>query len=56
MAHAIPFVASSGKVGRSFLQMWVDGQMKVVLCPKQCESLLRHAHEELGPFWGPTDI
>jgi hypothetical protein len=34
----------------SFLQMWVDGQVNVVLRPKQCENLVRHAHEELGHF------
>jgi hypothetical protein len=34
----------------SLLQMWVDGQVKVVLCPKQHESFVRHAHEELGHF------
>jgi hypothetical protein len=36
--------------------MWVDGQIKVAPCPKQCESFLNHVHEELGPFWGPMDI
>jgi hypothetical protein len=35
------------------LQMWVDGQMKVVPHPKQHESLMRHAHEELGHFGVP---
>ncbi len=28
--------------------MWVDGQVKVVLCPKQRESLVRHVHDELN--------
>jgi len=36
--------------GNSFLQVWVDGQVKVVFCPKQCENLVRCAHEKLGHF------
>jgi hypothetical protein len=36
--------------GNSFLQMWVDGQLKVVPCPKQCESLVKHVHDELNHF------
>jgi len=36
--------------GNSFLWMWADGQMKVVLHLKQCESLVRHVHEDLGHF------
>jgi hypothetical protein len=36
--------------GNSFLRMWAYGQVKVVFCPKQCESLARHVHEELGHF------
>jgi hypothetical protein len=36
--------------GNSFLQMWVDGEMKVMFCPKQHESLVRHTHEKLGYF------
>ncbi len=36
--------------GNSLLRMWVEGQVKDVLCPKQRESLVKHAHEELGHF------
>ncbi len=34
----------------SFLRMWVYGQVKVVPRLEQCESLVRHVHEELGHF------
>ncbi len=34
----------------SLLQMWVNGQVKVVLRPKQHENLMKHAHEELSHF------
>jgi hypothetical protein len=37
----------------SLLQMWVDGQVKFVLCPKQRENLVKHAHEKLGHFGVP---
>jgi len=30
--------------------------MWLVPCPEQREGLVRHAHEELGPFWGLTDL
>jgi len=36
--------------GNSLLRMWVEGQVKDVLCPKQRESLVKHAREELGHF------
>ncbi len=36
--------------GDSFLWMWANGQVKVLLCPKQRSSLVRHVHEELGHF------
>ncbi len=36
--------------GNSLLKMWADGQVKDVPCPEQCESLVRHVHEELGHF------
>jgi hypothetical protein len=36
--------------GNSLLWMWVDGQMKVVPHLYQRESLVKHAHEELGHF------
>jgi hypothetical protein len=36
--------------GNYFLQMWANGQVKVALCPKQCEGLVKHVHEELGHF------
>jgi len=36
--------------GNSFLQMWANGQVKVVPCLEQCEILMRHVHEELGHF------
>jgi len=36
--------------GNSLPQMWVDGQVKDVPCPKQCESIVKHVHEELGHF------
>jgi hypothetical protein len=36
--------------GNSLLRMWADGKVKVVLCPKQHESLVKHTHEELGHF------
>jgi hypothetical protein len=32
------------------LQMWANGQVKVVPRPKQCEILVRYAHDELGHF------
>jgi hypothetical protein len=38
------------------LRMWANGQVKVVLHPKQHESLVRHVHEELGHFGGLMDI
>jgi hypothetical protein len=34
----------------TLLWMWANGQVKVVPCLKQCEILVRHAHEELGHF------
>jgi len=36
--------------GNSFLRMWANGQVKVMLCLEQCEILMRHVHEELGHF------
>jgi hypothetical protein len=36
--------------GNSLLWMWTDGQMKVEPRLEQCESLVKHAHEELGHF------
>ncbi len=30
--------------GNSFLWMWADGQVKVVLHPEQCENLVRNVH------------
>jgi hypothetical protein len=30
--------------GNSLLRMWVDGQVKVVPCPEQRESVVRHYH------------
>ncbi len=36
--------------GNSFLWMWANGQVKVLPRLKQCESFMRHAHEELGHF------
>jgi hypothetical protein len=36
--------------GNSFLWMWANGQVKVLPCLEQCESFMRHAHEELGHF------
>jgi hypothetical protein len=36
--------------GNSLLHVWVDGQVWVVPCPKQCENLVMHVHEELGHF------
>ncbi len=36
--------------GTSLLRMWVVGQVKVIPCPKQHESLVKHTHEELGHF------
>jgi hypothetical protein len=36
--------------GNSLLQMWANEQVKVVLTPEQCESLMRHVHGELGRF------
>ncbi len=36
--------------GNSLLHMWANGQVKVVLHLEQCESLMRHVHEELGHF------
>ncbi len=32
------------------LHVWVDGQVWVVLRPKQCENLVKHVHEKLGHF------
>jgi hypothetical protein len=34
--------------GNSLLRMWANGQVKVVPCPEQRESFVRHVHEELG--------
>ncbi len=34
----------------SLLWMWADGEVKVMPCPKQCESLVKYAHEKLGHF------
>jgi hypothetical protein len=42
--------------GNSLLRMWVDGELKVVRCPKQHESLVRYAHKRVGSFWGSIDI
>ncbi len=36
--------------GNSFLRMRANGQVKVVSRPTQRESLVKHAHEELGHF------
>jgi hypothetical protein len=36
--------------GNSFLRMKANGQVKVVSCPTQCESLVKHVHEELSQF------
>jgi hypothetical protein len=36
--------------GNSFLQMWANGQVKVMLHPKQCVSIVKHVHEKLGHF------
>jgi hypothetical protein len=36
--------------GNSFLWMWADGQVKVLLHPEQPYNLVRHDHEELGYF------
>ncbi len=34
----------------SLLWMWAYGQVKVVFCPKQRESLVKHVYEELGHY------
>jgi hypothetical protein len=39
---------SNGKVIPYYKCVWIDGQIQVVLHPKQHESLVQHAHEELG--------
>ncbi len=42
--------------GNSLLRMWVDGELKVVPCPKQHESLVKYVHKRVGSFWGLIDI
>jgi nitroimidazol reductase NimA-like FMN-containing flavoprotein (pyridoxamine 5'-phosphate oxidase superfamily) len=39
---------SNGKVIPYYKCVWIDGQIQVVPHPKQHESLVQHAHEELG--------
>jgi hypothetical protein len=36
--------------GNSLLQMWANGQVKVMFRPWQHESLAKHVHEKLGHF------